>query len=77
MGNDTLGHHGVELDEKVLERIKILREKYPDLPIAIDIGVDQETAPALVEAGVTKLVSGSAIFNTDDIIDTVERFRNL
>ena len=77
MGNDTLGHHGVDLDEKVYERIKILREKYPDLPIAIDIGVDQDTAPALVEAGVTKLVSGSAIFNTDDIIDTVERFRNL
>ncbi|MDP2788501.1 MAG: hypothetical protein Q8O46_00405 [bacterium] len=77
MGNDEIGYHGVELDEKVYERVKILREKYPDLPIAVDIGVDKQTAPLLVKAGVTKLVAGSAIFNTDDIIDTIEQFRNL
>ena len=77
MGNDKIGYHGVELDEKVYEKIKILREKYSDLPIAVDIGVNETTAPLLIQAGATKLVIGSAIFNTDDIIGTVERFRNL
>lgn len=77
MGNDQIGFHGVELDEKVYDRIKILREKYFDLPIATDIGVDKNTAPLLVKAGTTKLVIGSAIFNTDDIIDAIEQFRQL
>lgn len=77
MGNDNLGSHGVELDEKVYERAKTLREQYPELPIAVDIGVNESTAPSLVDAGVTKLVSGSAIFNASDIIDVIERFRNL
>jgi len=77
MGNDKLGYHGVNLDEKIYEKIKILRKKYSDLPIAVDIGVNKTTAPALIEAGATKLVIGSAIFNTEDIIGTVEEFRNL
>ena len=77
MGNDEIGYSGIPLNEQVYKKIKILREKHPDLPIAIDIGVNETTAPLLVKAGATKLVIGSAIFNTDDIIDTVERFRNL
>lgn len=78
MGNDKIGFQGVELEEKIVcERIKILREKYLDLPIAVDIGVNKETALLLLEAGATKLVIGSAIFNADDIIRTIEEFRNL
>ncbi len=77
MGNDKIAHKGVPLDEKVYEKVEALREKYPDLPIAVDIGINEETAPKLIEAGATKLVVGSAIFNTDDIIGTVEKFREL
>lgn len=77
MGNDEIGYHGVGLNEEVYQKIKILREKYPDLPIAVDIGVNEITAPLLIKAGATKLVAGSAIFNTDDIIGTIERFKNL
>ena len=77
MGSDEIGYQGIELDERVPERIKELREKYPDLPISVDIGVNRATAPKLAEAGVTKLVAGSAIFNSGDIIGTIEDFRNL
>jgi len=77
MGNDKIGHKGVPFDEQVYEKIKILREKYPDLPIAVDIGVNKITAPLLIERGATKLITGSAIFNTDDIIGTIEEFKNL
>ena len=69
MGNDKIGYHGVELDEKIYEKIKILREKYPDIPIAVDIGVNERTIPILIKAGATKLVAGSAIFNSSDIIN--------
>lgn len=77
MGNDKIGYQGVLLDEQVYKKIEILREKYPDLPIAVDIGVNRATAPLLIKAGATKLIIGSAIFNTDDIVGTIEEFRNL
>jgi ribulose-phosphate 3-epimerase len=77
MGNDKIGYQGVELDEKVYEKVKILKEKYPDLPIAVDIGVNYETAPLLVKAGVTKLVAGSLIFKSDDIRETINELEKL
>lgn len=64
MGNEELGRHGSPLDLTVVEKIKTLREQYPDIDIAIDIGVHLDTASMLVDAGVTKLVAGSAIFDS-------------
>ncbi len=66
MGSDMLGKHGVELDMKAVEKIKILRSEYPESIIAIDIGVTADTKDILISAGVTKLVSGSAILDSDN-----------
>jgi ribulose-phosphate 3-epimerase len=77
MGNDKIGYQGVELDPIVYEKVKTVREKYFDMPISVDIGVNMDTAPLLLDAGVTRIVAGSAIFNTDDIIGRIEYFRNL
>jgi ribulose-phosphate 3-epimerase len=66
MGSDLLGKHGVELEEKAIEQIKTLRHKYPDSIIGIDIGVSEDSAENLVSAGVTKLIVGSAILDSDD-----------
>jgi len=77
MGNDTIGQQGIELDETVYEKVREIRDRYSDLPISVDIGVNENTAVRLVEAGVTRLVMGSAIFNSNDIISTIENFRNI
>lgn len=77
MGNDKIGFGGVSLDEKVYDRVLLLRKKYPDLPIEVDIGVNEQTAPLLVEAGATKLITGSVLFNSYDKIGLVERFQSL
>jgi ribulose-phosphate 3-epimerase len=77
MGNDKVGFGGVSLDEKVYDRVRTLREKYEDLPIEIDIGVNEETAPRLVQAGATKLITGSVLFGSYDKIGLVERWSNL
>lgn len=66
MGSDLLGKHGVELEEKSLEMIRSLRAKFSDSIIAIDIGVTEENAETLVDAGVNKLISGGAILNSDN-----------
>lgn len=77
MGNNKVGFSGVSLDETVYDKVKVLRERYPDLPIEVDIGVNEETAPLLVEAGATKLITGSILFKAIDKIGLVERFRKL
>jgi len=77
MGNDKIGYHGVELDENVYDKVRNIRLKYPSIPISIDIGVNDETAPLLVKAGCTRLVSGSALFNAENIKEQVEEFKKL
>lgn len=77
MGSDEIGHSGVELDEKVFEKIKSFREKYPDIKTEVDIGVNEYTAPKLLELGIEKLVIGSAIYNAVDIVGKIEEFKNL
>lgn len=77
MGIENPGFQGEEFDERCLEHIKTLKEKYSDLVISVDGAVDFETAPLLVDAGATRLVSGSAIFGSDDIIDTVEQLKQI
>ncbi|MDQ3075977.1 MAG: hypothetical protein M3Q34_02520 [bacterium] len=77
MGIEQIGFQGQDFHEKVLEHIKALKEKFPDLTISVDGAVDFNSAPKLIQAGATRLIVGSAIFNTDDIIDTIERFKEL
>ena len=77
MGIEHIGFQGQDFDERVLEHIKTLKEKFGDLIISVDGGVTLQTAPKLIQSGASRLVAGSAIFNTDDIIDTIENFRKL
>ena len=50
-----------------LDKIRRLRELLDkrglDLPIAVDGGIDQATAPLVVSAGASVLVAGSSIYN--------------
>lgn len=62
MGSNKLGVHNEHLDESAISKIKYFREKFPNLDIAIDIGVNRDTAENLVQSGANKLVSGSSIF---------------
>ncbi len=77
MGSDDIGHHGAELDKRVVEKIRELRDFYPEMPIAIDIGVTEESAQELVDAGATRLVSTTAIYDSGHIEDTISYFRGL
>jgi len=77
MGIDKIGFQGESFDEKVIDNIKILKEKYPELIISVDGGINLEVGTKLIDAGVDRLIVGSAIFNTDDIIGTIDQFRHL
>ena len=77
MSISEIGYHGHPFEEKVLERIKTLREKYPDVTISVDGGVSLDNAPKILSAGADNLLVGSAIFKSDDIKKTLEKFKNI
>ena len=77
MGIAHDGHQGEPFDERVLEQIKNLKIKYPELIISIDGSVNEETAPLLVEAGADRLVAGSVLIKSFDVLETIKELRNL
>lgn len=66
MGIERVGFQGEPFESAVFTMIGKLHEQYPHLPISVDGGVNAETAPLLVQAGATRLVSGSYIFTSED-----------
>jgi ribulose-phosphate 3-epimerase len=66
MGNDNIGRNGVPLDERVFDKIKEIKWRWSDAVVGVDIGVNEETLPRLMEAGATRFASGSAIFDSGD-----------
>lgn len=77
MGIAKIGFQGQAFDERVIEKIKNLRAKQSNVTISVDGGVNLETAPMLIEAGVNRLVVGSAIFGTDDPLEAIESFSQI
>ncbi len=59
MSIDEIGAQGHTLDEKVFDRIKILQEKYPNLPIAVDGGVTLNNYQKLLDLGADRLIVGA------------------
>ena len=77
MGIARIGFQGEAFDERVLENVRALRAKHPELHISIDGSVNFDTALSLVEAGATRLVSGSAILDADDFVGAIAKLENL
>lgn len=78
MGIAKIGFQGESFDRRVLEKIATLQKMYPNMPISVDGGVTLENARELRDAGATRLVAGSAIFNTTnqaDIVSTIHTFK--
>jgi len=66
MGIASVGVQGNDFDPRVLPRIREIHARYPHLEISVDGHVTMSTLPLLKDAGVTRFVSGSAIFGADN-----------
>jgi len=75
------GFGGQKFIENTLRKVKALRsmitESGSNALIEVDGGVQNETAPRLVEAGVDVLVSGSYVFKSSDPYKTIHDLRSL
>lgn len=77
MGIEKIGFQGQDFDERVLKKIVNLREKFKRVIISVDGGVNLETAPKLIKAGANRLVSGSAIFESDNIKEAIKQLNSV
>lgn len=77
MGIAHIGRQGEPFDERVVARVREARKKYPHLTCAVDGGVSLANARALLDAGATRLVVGSAIFGADNPRAAIEQFKQL
>lgn len=75
MGIDHIGFQGQSFDSKVIDRVREVKAAYPELPISIDGGVSLENARQLIDAGATRLVVGSAIFNADNYLEALQQLK--
>ena len=77
MSIGEIGAQGHGFDDRVLEKVKTLRALAPDVIIQLDGGINRETAPLALAAGVENLVIGSAIWRTPDPIASLQNFQSL
>jgi ribulose-phosphate 3-epimerase len=57
------GASGQTLLPETVEKIKTLRDLYPDMPIEVDGGINDQTAKIVADAGATRVVITSYAFN--------------
>lgn len=61
------GFGGQKFINTMCNKIRKIREKYPEIDIQVDGGINNETAKLVKEAGANILVAGSYIFSGDYI----------
>ena len=77
MGIKRIGFQGETMNEEVIEKISTFRKAHPEAIISVDGGVNRDTAPRLVAAGANRLVSGSAILNSESPADAIRELQNV
>ena len=69
------GYCGQKFHENSIERVKKYKELYPNKIIEVDGGVNLSNSKKLIDAGADLLVAGSAIFKSDNPIDTIKQMK--
>lgn len=77
MGIRKAGFQGQKFENGALDKVKEIKNAFPNIKIQVDGGVNIDTAILLKDAGVDRVVVGSALFNSENIVDTIEEFRRI
>lgn len=71
------GFGGQELIHETLDKVKDIRSRYPDIDIQVDGGVNLDTLDQVIKSGANIIVSGSCIFKSDNMSQTINNFREI
>lgn len=70
------GFYGSPFLNDVIDKISEFHDDNPDMPIAVDGGINPETARRVVEAGAEILLSGSYIMNSPDVAKAIAELKD-
>ncbi len=63
--------------DKIRTLKKMITDKGLDIEIQVDGGVKLDNLKEIVDCGADIIVAGSAIFDTEDVIEATKRFKNI
>lgn len=71
------GFGGQTLIPEMLNKIRLIHQTWPHLPISVDGGVTLDTMAELAKAGASQFVAGSAIFASSNYSNTISTMRQI
>lgn len=71
-----IGYQGEAFQERAIEKVREARKRFPDIAISVDGGVNLENARALADAGASRLIVGSALFESENIAETYRELQD-
>lgn len=77
MGIARIGRQGQPFDRRVFEKVRVFRNRHPDIPVQVDGGISLPFARQLVSLGVTNLVIGSGILKAKNPVTELAAFEAL
>ena len=63
--------------EAILEKVQRIHDRYPEITLSADGGVNQDTITEFVRHGCSKLSASSAIYNSDNPVDSLHKLQEL
>ncbi len=75
MGIDQVGFQGQPFDIQTINKIKEVKKRFPQTLVSVDGGVSLKNFKSLKKAGADRLVVGSALFESVNIVETFELFK--
>lgn len=73
----TPGQSGQELDSAIYDRLDIIKDRYPDIPVTVDGGVKEDNLRQLIAHGADNVVMGSGLFEQNDPVALYHRLTQL
>jgi len=65
------GRGGQSFMEDMMDKVKTIRAKYPNMDIEVDGGVKPSTIEAAAKAGANLIVSGSGVYKAPDMAESI------
>lgn len=77
MGIARIGRQGEPFDKRLIPKIRAFKKKHPQMRVQVDGGVNKETLPLLLRAGVDRAVVGSALWKAPNLRAELASFDEL
>lgn len=69
------GFSGQKFIPELLDKVRVIHQRKPTLPIEVDGGINYDTAKQAIETGATRLVSTSYLYSSKNIQEAIKQLQ--